>query len=613
MIFSWRYTPVALSGRDICASACTGSGKTAAFLLPICQSLLQQQNISSRGTKGLILTPTRELAAQCLSMLHSLTKYVTNTNSSSRLSNNTSSITSCLIVGGNKNLNSQAAELRNNRPDIVIGTPGRVLDHLTNSRGVHHSLCGDTLEFLVLDEADRLLDLGFQDEILEIVKQLNLDSGTSDRNTSRRQTLLFSATMNTKVDDLIKLSLKRPVRIKISTSDTKKMQRKAKVDVAPRLTQEFIRIRPSNEPNREAILLSLLTRAFCNKDDKTICFFDTKEKTHRFYIICGLCGINAFELHGNLTQAQRLEALEEFRKDSSNNSEKGGKVLLCTDLAARGLDIQNVQAVLNFDFPKNVDTYVHRIGRTARAGQSGRACTLIGEGRRHLMKEVIQDAHEKNQTSFGKKRAIIRSRTVPQAVVSHFYAKITSLEPHIESVLQAEQIAKLDRLVEMETVRAKNMIIHREEIQSRPAREWFKGKSLKKAEAEALKEKEKVINQEGTGSHRMTRKKRRAREAKEELKRFQQEMREEQEANGNSGPDPYSEGALKASARSAKKEFQEQERERFNRSLHEEDLERDQRNKKRKARALDVGDSSLFDQEEVMFQKKKRGEDVVQR
>jgi ATP-dependent RNA helicase DDX27 len=180
----------------------------------------------------------------------------------------------------------------------------------------------DDVEFLVLDEADRLLDLGFQDEVHEIVKSC----------PAERQTMLFSATMSTKVDELIRLSLKRPVRI--SATDKDRTGRSAGsnngVEVAPRLEQEFVRVRAGNEGvNREGMLLALLTRTFT---DRVIVFFDTKAAAHRLMIVCGLCGIKCAELHGNLTQVQRLEALEAFREGSVD-------VLLCTDLAARGLDI----------------------------------------------------------------------------------------------------------------------------------------------------------------------------------------------------------------------------------------------------------------------------------
>ena len=291
--------PLALQGRDICASAVTGSGKTAAFLLPILERLLHRY---LGRTMAIVLTPTRELAAQCIGMLTTFSTFT--------------KIRASLIVGGTKNVNAQAAELRT-RPEIIVATPGRLLDHVTNSAGVTF---GD-VEFLVLDEADRLLDLGFQDEVHELIKSCPV----------KRQTLLFSATMNTKVDDLIKLSLKRPVRVRITDKNVNK-----DIEVAPRLEQEFIRIRPANEGiNREAMLLAILTRTFTKQ---VIVFFDMKTTAHRLMILCGLLGIKCTELHGNLTQQQRLTALEDFR---AGNVE----VLLATDLAARGRCIFRTPAV----------------------------------------------------------------------------------------------------------------------------------------------------------------------------------------------------------------------------------------------------------------------------
>jgi ATP-dependent RNA helicase DDX27 len=315
--------PLALQGRDICASAVTGSGKTAAFLLPILERLLHRHG---GRTKCIILTPTRELAAQCVGMLESLAQFTKN-------------IRASLIVGGSKDVNSQAAELRT-RPEIVVATPGRLLDHVTNTPGF--SL--ESVEFLVLDEADRLLDLGFTDEVHEIIKSCP---------GFQRQTLLFSATMNTNVDELVKLSLKRPVRIRIKDSNSSNSSKD--MEVAPRLEQEFVRVRAGNEGiNREGMLLALLSRTFTKQ---TIVFFDTKVTAHRLMILCGLVGIQCAELHGNLTQKQRLQALEDFRQGQVD-------VLLATDLAARGLDIDKVSAVINFEMPTQLDTYIHRVRKS---------------------------------------------------------------------------------------------------------------------------------------------------------------------------------------------------------------------------------------------------------
>eukprot|EP00980_Cylindrotheca_fusiformis_P029441 scaffold23476_cov125-Cylindrotheca_fusiformis.AAC.9 len=563
--------PISLAGRDICASAVTGSGKTAAFLLPILEKLLYR---SPGRIKALILTPTRELAAQCIGMMSTLAQFT--------------KLQSTLIVGGSKNLNSQMAELRA-RPQVVVATPGRLLDHITNSAGV--SL--EDVEFLVLDEADRLLDLGFQDEVQEIIKACPVE----------RQTLLFSATMNTKVDDLISLSMKRPVRVKISNKDGKASK---DLEVAPRLEQEFVRVRSGNEGiNREGMLLALLTRTFCSQ---TIVFFDTKAKAHRMMILCGLCGIKCAELHGNLSQAQRLEALEQFRKGEVD-------VLLATDLAARGLDISRVKTVVNFEMPNQVETYIHRIGRTARAGRGGRSCTLIGEGRRHLMKEIMKDAADKKKVNVESKQdksksqtATIRSRSIPAGVISHFVAKIYSLEEHVEEVLQAEAVARMDRVAEMEAARAQNIIEHSDEIKARPQRQWFASEKDKKMTKEAAAEKAKMIREKfGTGTHRMTRKKRRAREAKEYIENMDDEDGETEDNAPQRTP------SIKKVAREHKRDLEQKEREKNSKSVHDLDVERPKK-KRKGAKASDaLGDGSLFNDEKVAYAPKKKDGDQEER
>jgi len=593
--------PVAMAGRDVCASAVTGSGKTAAFLLPVMERILQRgggrttfgganakKKLSSlAATRALILTPTRELAAQCVSMMTAMAKFT--------------DLRAALIVGGAKNVMSQATELRS-RPDVVVATPGRLLDHITNSQGVDF----DDLEFLILDEADRLLDLGFQEEVHELVKAC----------PAERQTMLFSATMSTKVDDLISLSMKRPVRIQ-ATDKTKKNGGESSsnngVEVAPRLEQEFVRIRAGNEGvNREGMLLALLTRTF---KSRTIVFFDTKVVAHRLMIVCGLCGIKCAELHGNLTQVQRLEALEAFREGSVD-------VLLCTDLAARGLDIPGVEAVINFEMPSQVETYVHRIGRTARAGRGGKSCTLIGEGRRFLMKEVIKDAEEKTRKAKSKNKqestGMIRSRTIPSAVVAHFVAKINSLAQHVREVQDAEAVAKMDRIAEMEAMRVQNIIEHKNEIKARPQKEWFATPKQKLSTKAATAERKKEMEERaGTGKHRMTRKKRRAQEVREAMREAQEEARQEMEESGKKSKKAFTDAAMKGSAKDAKRKEAQREKELQSRSLYDEDMQRERKKQQKKRKAASsnsdaLGDGGLFSEEKVSYAKKAKNSEADQ-
>ena len=415
--------------------------------------------------------------------------------------------------------------------------------------------------------------------------------------------------MSTKVDELIKLSLKRPVRIQ-ATDKSNTALSSAGVEVAPRLEQEFIRIRPGNEGvNREGMLLALLTRTF---KSRVIVFFETKSLAHRLMIICGLCGIKCSELHGNLTQVQRLEALEAFREGSVD-------VLLATDLAARGLDIPGVEAVVNFEMPSQVDTYVHRIGRTARAGRGGKSCTLIGEGRRYLMKAVIKDAEEKSLRSASSGKAdcndqagVIRSRTIPPPVIAHFVAKINSLEQHIKDVLDAEAVSKMDRIAEMEAMRAKNIIEHNAEIMQRPKKEWFTSNQQRMSAKEAAAEKKRMIEEKAfTGTHRMSRKKRRAQEAHAAMEEAREEARQKAEESGKKSKKALSDGAIRGSAKAAKRKELEHERELAQRSVHDDDMRRERKlkQKRQKASSDALGDGGLFSEEKIAHAKKpKKGD-----
>jgi len=371
-----------------------------------------------------------------------------------------------LITGGYKNMHAQAAELRT-QPDVIIATPGRLLDHLTNSRGITI----DHIFSLVLDEADRLLDLGFQDEVKEIIKFAPVN----------RQTLLFSATLDLNVHELLEYATKRPVHIAIQDGSCTN----TKMTLPSRLLQEFIRIRNANESKyHEAILLSLVSRTY---PSGTIVFFDTKVQAHRMRIVAGLCELQVTELHGNLTQVQRMEALDNFQSGSV-------KLLFATDLAARGIDISTVQTVINYDMPTTMEVYVHRIGRTARAGRSGTSCTLVSEGRRGLLKQIIK---KQDTITNDKSNINIRSRTIHTTVLTHWMEKIASLESIIQDVLKAEEVAKLERVAEMEMIKVENIFAHEDEIKQRVPKQWLVDKPSKKIIVHEKSNKsrdEKIIN-----------------------------------------------------------------------------------------------------------------------
>eukprot|EP00731_Ephydatia_muelleri_P026152 Em0018g252a len=324
--------PVALVGKDICACAATGTGKTAAFMLPILERLLYRPT-HVKTTRVLVVVPTRELAIQVFSVSKALSKYT--------------KVEICLAAGGLENKGQEVA-LRKN-PDIIVATPGRLVDHLRNTP----SFSLQNIEILVLDEADRMLDEHFADQMNEIIQSC----------PKKRQTMLFSATMTDQVQDLVRLSLNHPVRVFVDSN----------TDTASNLSQEFVRIKSKKEDEREAILAALCCRTFT---DHCLVFLPTKKLAHRLRVVLGLLGRKAAELHGSLSQMQRMEALKQFKESEVD-------FLLATDLAARGLDIERVKTVINFAMPATVKQYIHRVGRTARAGRSGRSITLVGEKERN--------------------------------------------------------------------------------------------------------------------------------------------------------------------------------------------------------------------------------------
>lgn len=407
--------PIALQGKDICGAAVTGSGKTAAFIVPILERLLFRSR-QSQVCRVLILLPTRELAVQCFEVAKKLASFTD---------------IHIAVAAGGLPLKEQEMELKR-RPDIVIATPGRLIDHLRNS--VSFSL--DSIEILVLDEADRMLDVGFSDELNEIINFC----------PKGRQTMLFSATMTDNVDELIKLSLNKPVRLFVDNTNA----------TASKLTQEFVKVK--RDADRIAMIVSLCRRTF---KQRCILFLPSKNLAHEMKVIFGLLGMEASELHGNLTQQQRLEALELFRDGRSN-------FLLATDLAARGLDISNVETVINYGMPTDYRQYLHRIGRTARAGKSGRSITLIGESDRKVLKMALK--HSAIQP---------KQRIIPSASIAEMKEKIESLKKDIKDILEEEKQEKFLRRAEMEASKAENIIKYEKEIYAKPARTWFQSKKQK--------------------------------------------------------------------------------------------------------------------------------------
>ncbi|KZT30398.1 DEAD-domain-containing protein [Neolentinus lepideus HHB14362 ss-1] len=437
--------PVGLMGKDVVGNAVTGSGKTAAFIIPMIERLLyRERGRRAAATRCLILVPTRELAAQCFEVG---TKLAAHTD-----------IQFCLVVGGLSSKTQEAA-LRN-RPDIVIATPGRLIDHIRNSP----SFTLDALDILVLDEADRMLSEGFHDELTEIIKSC----------PSSRQSMLFSATMTDSVDELVKMSLNKPVRLFVDPSRV----------TAKGLVQEFIRVRGGKEEDRPAILVTICKKLFRSG---VIVFFRSKRLAHQMRVVFGLLGMSCEELHGDLTQEQRLKALRAFRDGQAD-------YLMATDLVSRGLDIKGVNTVINYDMPNDLAQYLHRVGRTARAGRKGRSVSLVGEADRKLLKAAVK--HSSGVDS-------VRHRVLSAEDVAKWVQELDGLKGEVADILKEEKEEKQLRQAEMELKKGQNMIEHEEEIYSRPARTWFQS-TKDKAKSAVLSKKVHEAGSDGLAKTKIT-------------------------------------------------------------------------------------------------------------
>ena len=317
--------PVILSGKNLIAAAQTGTGKTASFVLPILQRLNTGHKLRGKRVRALILVPTRELAVQVEKSISAYGQHLELISMAMYGGVNSSEQTQRLIWG----------------VDILVATPGRLLD-LAHQRALHF----DELEILVLDEADRMLDMGFIGDINKIIERL----------PEQRQNLLFSATISNEVRALAKRSIYKPVEISIK-------QNKAST---PKIDQWLVTV---DKGNKSALLSHLIKE---QEWDQALIFIETKQGAAKLVSQLEKRGIPVDSIHGDRTQAVRERILADFKSGQI-------KFLVATGVAARGLDIQNLSRVVNYDIPDQVEDYIHRIGRTGRAGASGEAISFVAK------------------------------------------------------------------------------------------------------------------------------------------------------------------------------------------------------------------------------------------
>lgn len=318
--------PVILEGRDLIGVAQTGTGKTAAYLLPIL-SKLSDGGYPSNAINCIIMSPTRELAQQIDQAMEGFSYHV--------------SVSSVAVYGGNDGIRyEQEKRGLAMGADVIIATPGRLISHLSLG-----NVDLSRVSFFILDEADRMLDMGFSDDIMQIVKHL----------PQERQTIMFSATMPDKIQELAKTILRNPVEVKLAVSKPAE-----KIIQSAYICYEAQKIRLVKELFKE------------RKPERVIIFASSKLKVKDIDIALRRAGFNTGAMHSDLEQAERDEVMYKFKTQQID-------ILVATDIVARGIDIDDIQLVLNFDVPHDAEDYVHRIGRTARANHDGEAITFVGE------------------------------------------------------------------------------------------------------------------------------------------------------------------------------------------------------------------------------------------
>jgi ATP-dependent RNA helicase RhlE len=317
----YQSIPEALEGKDLIGIAQTGTGKTLAFGIPMIQHLGKSDGI------GLVIAPTRELAIQIDEHFRQIGKWL--------------GLTTAVLIGGQA-MGKQVADVKRN-PHVIIATPGRLIDHLQ-----HKTVDLGKVEILVLDEADRMFDMGFAPQLRTILEKV----------PKNRQTLLFSATMPAAIVTIATLHMELPIRVEVAPPGT----------VAENVEQEIIIARKEERPE-------LLYKILSEHKGKILIFSRTKHGAKKITMAIKLKGYSAAEIHSNRSLGQRRQALEGFKSGKY-------KALVATDIAAPGIDIQNIELVINYDLPDNPEDYVHRIGRTGRAGHEGKAISFAAPEQR---------------------------------------------------------------------------------------------------------------------------------------------------------------------------------------------------------------------------------------
>lgn len=360
--------PLALEGRDVIGQAQTGTGKTASFGLP----MLQKINVRNRKVQGLVIAPTRELAIQTQEELYRLGR--------------DKKIHVQAVYGG-ADIGRQIRQLKD-QPHIVVGTPGRLLDHISRK-----TLRLDNVETLVLDEADEMLNMGFLDDIESIIKQV----------PDTRQTLLFSATMPDDIKRIGVQFMKDPEHVRIKSSEM----------TATLIDQYFVKCKDYEKFDIMTRLLDVQT------PELTIVFGRTKRRVDELARGLEMRGYRAEGIHGDLSQQKRMSVLKDFK---NNNLD----ILVATDVAARGLDISGVTHVYNYDIPQDPESYVHRIGRTGRAGQEGMSITFVTPNEMDYLR-VIEDLTRKRMTP-------LRPPTAIEALEGQTKSAIEQIDEKMKSV-----------------------------------------------------------------------------------------------------------------------------------------------------------------------------------